>query len=154
MKIKFKKVVDDAILPSRSEGDVGYDLYAAGDYQITPGLSQMIQTGISLPQTILALHEEPEHLVSFAKIEGRSSLAAKGVFPVGGIIDPSYRGEIKVILLNSQYQEYCAGGKYFIKKGDRIAQLVLYSAIVGQAEWTNEEEATARGDKGFGHTGK
>jgi len=85
------------------------------------------------------------------KVEGRSGLSVKGVFPVGGIIDPTYRGEIGIVLAN------VSGKDYKIAQGDRIAQLVVY--VVNTSFSLNMVEVDAitpnyeRGEQGFGSSG-
>lgn len=164
-KIKLNKALDRAVLPKATDGNVGYDLVSMWDERIEPWSSTLVGTGLCLADEIEPvyvphdwidgqLRYEPE-LVPFLKIEGRSSLASKGIFPVGGIIDPSYRGEIMVTLYNGTKDVY------EVKNGDRIAQLVCYytlSPIEGRLEVKIEECAqstkTKRGSKGFGSTGR
>jgi dUTP pyrophosphatase len=92
-------------------------------------------------------------IVPFFKIEGRSGLASKGIFPVGGIIDPSYRGEICVLLFNST-ESSCS-----FNSGDRVAQLVCYHSLAPLEgsqvtfEIVDDVVSTDRGDKGFGSSG-
>lgn len=150
-KIYFNKVHQDAVMPSQKEGNVGFDLSSIEDVNISPGRVLVIDTGIKISAEI---YHPSRRTVPFMKIEGRSGLASKGVFPVGGIIDPNYRGNIKVCLYNS-------GLDFFeVKKGDRIAQLVCYltmskneyaDVIWEEVEWVNESE---RGDQGFGSSGR
>ena len=91
-------------------------------------------------------------LRSLLKFEGRSGMALKGVWPVGGIIDPGYRGEMNVILYNSTSKVY------HINAGDRPAQLVWY--VVNAPgdndftpfEWVEDIEESERGNDGFGST--
>lgn len=138
------------------EGDVGFDLYSLDetDSWIETHSVCTFRTGIYLADT-------PEPLVvngsicavPFLKIEGRSGLASKGIFPVGGIIDPTYRGEISVILFNSR----SIAVSIDIEKP--IAQLVIYytcssmppSHFVKFVE-IDESSETERGSDGFGST--
>ena len=156
LSIKFKLTHSDAILPKAAkEGDIGFDLYAVEDFYLFPQTTGVIKTGLTL-----AGFSDAPHASWFMKVEGRSGLASKGIFPVGGIIDPSYRGEIGVILFNSNpnpTNPNCVPTPYKITKGDRIAQLVLYSVISGGEvlfKQTEEIEETQRGDSGFGSSGK
>lgn len=156
MKIKFKKLRENAVIPKRAtEGASGFDLYYSPDKNendklpaemrderltIFAGCTKIVETGIAV--------EVP---VGYElQVRSRSGLAAKnGVFVLNGIgtIDADYRGEIKVILHNA--------GKYnfHIKVGDRIAQLVPMQLPTVIVEVVKELSETERGDGGFGSTG-
>jgi dUTP pyrophosphatase len=135
---------DDLPLPTRATpGSSGYDLHAAveGDVVIAAGERVLIATGFSI--AVPYGHE--------AQIRPRSGLALEHgiVLPnAPGTIDADYRGELKVIVMN-------AGDEPFvIRRGDRIAQLVI--APVTVAEWREVAQLspTGRGAGGFGHTGR
>jgi dUTP pyrophosphatase len=127
-----------------SAGAAGMDLRAAvpeaAPMTLAPGARAAIPTGLAM-----ALPPGFE-----AQVRARSGLALKnGVAPLNspGTIDADYRGEIKVILINH-------GAEHFvIRRGDRIAQLVVAPVI--QAQWleTDDLDATTRGSGGFGSTG-
>lgn len=132
---------------AQRKGDVGFDIHSAVDDVIEPGKTKLVSTGVILA----SMPSEIQGAPLFMKIEGRSGLALKGIFPVGGIIDPTYRGEIGVILHNSSEEEYT------IEAGDRIAQLILYSIYTGHDVIFAESSTvskTNRGDKGYGSSGK
>lgn len=138
----------NAKLPQVSrKGDVGFDLRSAVEEVVAPGETKLVSTGVILAN----MPKEIQGIPAFMKVEGRSGMAMKGVFPVGGIIDPTYRGEIGVILHNSSKDEYK------IESGDRVAQLVLYSIFtsddVSFAE-SNTVKKTNRGNRGYGSSGK
>lgn len=117
----------------------GYDLTADKDYSLGPGDRARIGTGLclSLPARW------------FGKIEGRSGLAFNhGIYCFGGVIDSDYRGEIKCLLANTDKDK-----TFHIKKGDRIAQLVIMPHWNGIFEKRDELSPTARGQAGFGSTG-
>lgn len=149
------KLLPGATLPNNKNiGDVGLDLtWNAPDpktlsFYLEPGTVHVFNTGV-----VLADWPEAAALGSFLKVEGRSSLAAKGIYPIGGIIDPIYRGEIKVTLTNS------SGQPHIINHGDRIAQMVLYAVARPKIDFvpvsvTEIVTATVRGADGFGSTGK
>lgn len=156
MKIKFVKSHENAKVPSQTNGNNGWDIYAVEDGTIAPGTVGKIKTGLKLADNIpVASARTPDvALVPFLKIEGRSGLAAKGLFPVGGIVDQCYRGEIMVALFNSTTTEY------EIKAGDRVAQFVCYLTysnlgdnVVEMIEVDVQTE-TERADKGFGSSGR
>ena len=117
----------------------GYDLAADKDYSLGPGDRARIGTGLCL--SIPARW--------FGKIEGRSGLAFNdGIYCFGGVIDCDYRGEIKVLLANTDKNNV-----FHIKKGDRIAQLVVMPHWNGIFEKRDTLSPTARGQAGFGSTG-
>lgn len=122
-------------------GDAGADLTSMEDCVLEPGERLVIGTGVSI-----AL---PEGFVAF--IVPRSGLAAKhGITVVNspGTVDAGYRGEIKVTLLNTDKHE-----AFPIKKGDRIAQMIIIP--FAQANFVPVETlpVSERGDSGFGSTG-
>jgi dUTP pyrophosphatase len=133
----------DLPLPRRATpGAAGYDLCAAVDaaLELGPGERALVPTGISI-----AVPEGYE-----AQVRARSGLALRHglVLPnAPGTIDSDYRGEVQVILLN------LGQAPFTIRRGDRIAQLVI--SAVAHAEWEErpELEPTPRGSGAFGHTG-
>jgi len=135
---------EDLPLPSRAtEGSSGYDLRAAigRDVTIAPGERVLIPTGFSI-----AVPNGYE-----AQIRPRSGLALEHgiVLPnAPGTIDADYRGELKVIVMNA------GADAFVVRRGDRIAQMVIAPVI--RAEWDEVSalESTERGSGGFGHTGR
>ncbi len=135
---------EDIPLPTReTPGAAGYDLRAAveADVALAPGARALIPTGLSI--------ELPEG--TEAQLRPRSGLALEFgiVLPnAPGTIDSDYRGEVKVILWNT-------GEKAFtIRRGDRIAQLVISPVVWAAWEEVPTLETTRRGSGGFGHTGR
>lgn len=149
IRIKFRKLTETATLPRASkEGDIGFDIFCDQDFELLKGECRVISTGIQLAD--MPIMDNDRNRI-FLKIEGRSGLSAKGVFPSGGIIDPTYRGECKVVLNNMPM-----GSNQTFKRGDRIAQFVIYKvATAGEAvmEESNVVTKTNRGSNGFGSTG-
>jgi len=139
VKIKVKKLHHDAILPSYAHpGDAGLDLFSVEDMIVKAGERVLVSTGISI--------ELPEGYVSL--IWDKSGLAAKnGLKTMGGVIEHSYRGEYKIILFNTSKEDY------FIKKGSKIAQLLIQPITTAEVEEVQELSETQRGAKGFGSTG-
>ena len=122
-------------------GDAGYDLYAVDDYRVAPGQRALVETGLHL--------EIPSGFVGVVK--DRSSVASVGLHTLAGVIDSSYRGELKVLLVNMG-EEY-----YRIHIGQKIAQLLVVPAYVDAIEIADSLEdlsATERGVGGFGSTGE
>ena len=134
-----KRLVQDATLPTRgSSGAVGYDLYSIDEVVVPPSQRALDGTGVAviLPMNV------------YGRVAPRSGLAVKHGIQVGaGVVDPDYRGEIKVVLFNQ-------GDKHFeIKKGDRIAQLVLERCETPDVREVESLDETDRGSGGFGSTG-
>lgn len=149
-RIVFKKMSENAKVPCASRnGDVGLDIFALEDVTLQSHTVVPVKTGVQLADVNFT---SP----IFIKIEGRSGLAKKGIVPVGGIVDATYRGEIVVMLasLGSHGTPY---EEYHIKAGDKIAQLVVYSVCTQGVNLEvlegTEVTETVRGDQGFGSSG-
>lgn len=131
-----------ATAPTRAtEGAAGYDLTAKKPATLIPGERALVSTGVSL-----AL---PAGLA--ASVRPRSGLAANHgitVLNTPGLIDPDYRGEIKVILYNAGHQPF------WVNRGDRIAQLTFEPIITPELEQVDCLDETERGTGGFGSTGR
>jgi len=140
--VYVKKLNEDAKIPKyMSENAVGADVTSIENVIIPVGKVKLVKTGLA--------PEIPNNLE--IQVRSRSGLAAKnGVFVLNspGTIDPDYTGEIGVILANF-------GEKDFeVKKGDRIAQLVISEKPLAQfKEKIGDLKETERGSGGFGHTG-
>ena len=139
MSLGIKKLSFDALLPTRgSIGAVGYDLYSNCDGVIPTSERMLVSTGIAvvLPKGV------------YGRVAPRSGLAVKHGIQVGaGVIDPDYTGEVKVVLFNH-------GDKDFeVKRGERVAQLVLERCETPDVEEIGLLEETERGAGGFGSTG-
>ena len=120
-----------------SFGDLAADLYAAAGATLPAGATQAIPTGVALefPTTHGAL------------IEDRSGLALRGLTTLAGVIDPGYRGEIKVVLAN------LSPVAIDLQPGDRIAQLRIVQRIEALFEEVASLAETPRNAAGFGSTG-
>ena len=141
-KFRIQKLSDHAILPRYAHGpaeDAGMDLHAVEDVSLAPGETKLVPTG-------LAIELPPGYE---AQIRPRSGLALKYSITLPNspaTIDPGYRGELRVILLN------LGRNSFEIHRGDRIAQMVIsrYEAV----EWEEGDlAASARGAGGFGSSG-
>jgi dUTP pyrophosphatase len=143
-RVKFVKTHPDAQLPKANNseigtGDSGYDLTAVEDITIYAGWDAVVPVGLTL-----AYVEEGFWL----RIEPRSGLGFKNsIQPHLGVIDNGYRGDLGVKLYNFGSQTHR------VKKGDRIAQFVVYPLIHPQCEWAEEIVQSDRGNKGFGSSG-
>ncbi len=143
VKVRRREGCEDLPLPCyMSEGASGLDLYADvdADLSLEPGQIKMVSTGIHI-----ALPEGFE-----AQIRPRSGLAIKhgiGIVNSPGTIDADYRGLINIILINF------SDAPYVIKRGSRIAQMVINRIYHAQWQQVDELESTVRDTGGFGHTG-
>lgn len=135
-------ITDDALTPSYAHvGDAGVDLCAAHGDIIYPGERKLVMTGLRLGM--------PENVV--ALVHPRSGLALKQgltVLNAPGTIDSNYRGEIGVILYNSDKDRAVT-----IEIGDRIAQLVFQEVLTVDLHQVDSLDDTDRGEAGFGSTG-
>ena len=123
------------------DGDAGCDLLSAVDVVIQPGERVLVPTGIAV--------SIPRGHGGF--VQPRSGLAIKhGISLVNtpGLIDSAYRGEIKIIMINTDRTE-----PFHVKRGDKIAQFVIQQVEEAEFEEVEELDATIRGDGGFGSTG-
>jgi dUTP diphosphatase len=131
----------DAIAPARGrEGDAGYDLSSVEGFVLQPGERRLVPTGvaIALPDGVAGL------------VTPRSGLAIKhGITTLNapGLVDPGYRGELRVILHNA------GNAAYEVKPGDRIAQLLLVPYVAPALRVVDELPAD-RGANGFGSSGR
>ena len=145
MQLQVKRVRENAILPTRAtDGSAGMDLYAAVDAPITvqPGERVRIPTGIAI-----GLPSRDTVALIFA----RSGLAVKHGLTLSncvGVIDSDYRGELQVGLIHQ------GDTPYVIEAGERIAQLVIMPVFVPELCETDTLGETARGEGGFGSTGR
>lgn len=147
MVIKIKKLSSTAIVPTKSrKSDAGYDLYADENFTLRPEETILISTGIALaiPDGYAGL------------IWDRSGLGSKGIHRHAGVVDSSYRGEVKVALSNSHSGEGSdyLDNTYFITKGDRIAQILFQKVPHFELVETEELDDTNRGSSGFGSSGR
>jgi dUTP pyrophosphatase len=143
MELRITRLRPGASLPRRAhDGDAGLDLYAADGVTLEPGERATVATGIAV--------EIPAGFAGL--VLPRSGLAARhGIALVNapGLIDSGYRGEIRVLLLNTDRRE-----RFEVSPGDRIAQLLL--TPVGEAEPVEVAELaeSMRGAGGFGSSGR
>jgi len=141
--LRFRRLSPAAQAPAQAhEGDAGYDLHAAEAVTIGPGERASVGTGVAV-----AIPEGHAGLVI-----PRSGLAARhgiSVVNAPGLNDSGYRGELRVLLLNTDRAE-----PFAVEPGDRIAQLVVVPVETGALEEVVELGETVRGAGGFGSTGR
>jgi dUTP pyrophosphatase len=142
VKLRYSFVRAGAVAPSRAhDGDAGLDLHAAEPALLGPGDRASVGTGIAV-----AIPDGHAGLVL-----PRSGLALRhGIALVNapGLIDPGYRGELRVLLLNTDRSQ-----TFEVSPGDRIAQLTLVRFEAPELEPAEELDLTARGTGGFGSSG-
>ena len=143
MELPISRLNDAAVLPTRAhEGDAGLDLYACESAHIGPGERWSIGTGVAV--------EIPDGHAGL--VLPRSGLAKKhGITLVNapGLIDAGYRGEVRVLLLNTDPAETVR-----IEAGARIAQLVVTPVAIAAPVEVTELSDSARGEGGFGSSGR
>jgi dUTP pyrophosphatase len=143
VELRVAKLTDDAVLPARAhEGDAGLDLYACEAAHIGPGERWSVGTGIAV--------EIAEGYAGL--VLPRSGLAREhGIALVNspGLIDAGYRGELRVLLLNTDPAD-----TFRVEPGDRIAQLVISPVELAEPVEAEALGESARGDGGFGSSGR
>ena len=138
-ELAFQRLREDAVLPERAyDGDAGLDLAACERVELQPGTRAVVGTGVAVAI--------PEGHAGF--VQPRSGLAARhGIAVVNspGLVDSGYRGELKVVLLNTDRDE-----PFVVEPGMRIAQLVVVPVATPRPVEGEELPGSERGEKGFG----
>jgi dUTP pyrophosphatase len=157
MEIKYSRLHPEGKEPFRANAsDAGYDLFSTDYVTLEPFQRKLISTGINI--------EIPEGF--YGRVAPRSGLACKkGIDVMAGVIDSGYRGEVKVLLINLNFEGYNltpnafetmfgSANKIEIKPGDRIAQLIIEKCH--SIEWIPMQtlEESQRGEQGFGSSGQ
>ena len=141
MTLAFKKIHPDAVLPAYAhKSDAGMDVRSVADIVIAPGGRALVPTGL-----VMMLPPGYE-----AQVRPRSGLALKHgvtVLNTPGTIDSGYRGEVGVILANFGDADFA------VRKGDKIAQIVIASVTQPDIVESDAVDSTDRGAGGFGSTG-
>ncbi len=139
IELLVRRLRDDAVLPRQAyEGDAGLDLAACERVELGPGQRAVVPTGIAV--------EIPEGYAGF--VQPRSGLASRhGITIVNspGLVDSGYRGEIRVVLLNTDARE-----SFTVEPGARIAQLVIAPVAAPRLVEVDELATSERGARGFG----
>ena len=138
-ELLLKRLHDGATLPTRAyEGDAGLDLSACERVELGPGERAVVGTGLTVAI--------PDGHAGF--VQPRSGLAARhgiAVLNSPGLVDAGYRGELRVVLLNTDRAE-----RFVVEPGMRIAQLVVVPVAFPEPREVTELPASERGEKGFG----
>jgi dUTP pyrophosphatase len=138
MELKVKRIHQEAKLPSYGhKGDAGLDLFSGVDCLLPAGEVKAVPTGIkvAIPQGHVGL------------IWDKSGISLKGIHKLAGVVDAGYRGEVQVVMVNLSRQAYA------VKKGMKIAQMLIQPIIKVRVVEADELDDTARGEGGFGSTG-
>lgn len=159
LKIKIKKLSPNAIIPTKKEGDAGYDLYSSQYCRVLPHETRVIMTDIAMAI--------PKGY--YGKICERSGLAAKQCIGIGaGTIDETFRGNIGIVIrnfavlgwVNAMFAKVMGitgmdseTGTFEIKPGMKIAQIVFRKYYEADFEEVQELDETDRAEKGWGSTG-
>ena len=142
IELAFQRLREDAVVPVRAyPGDAGLDLAACERAELGPGERAVVGTGLAVAI--------PEGHAGF--VQPRSGLADRhgiSIVNAPGLIDSGYRGELKVILLNTDRSE-----RFVVEPGMRIAQLVVLEVPELELAETNELPVTERGVRGHGSSG-
>jgi dUTP pyrophosphatase len=139
VELQVQRLREDALLPSRAyDGDAGLDLSACGRHELAPGARAVVPTGLAVAV--------PPGYAAF--VQPRSGLAARhGITIVNtpGLVDSGYRGEVNVVLLNTDPAE-----PFVVEPGMRIAQLVVMPVPAVEPVEAAELPPSQRGERGFG----
>ncbi len=139
VNVKIKRLAADVKMPAYAHpGDAGLDLFSRETRTLEMGEPHLFKLGFSLelPQGFVAL------------IMDKSSMGQRGIKTLGGVIDHTYRGEVCAMLVSTSDREY------LIRPGDKIAQLLIMPVATARLEEASELSETARGEGGFGSTGR
>ena len=138
MKLRVKKIHPEAKLPAYAHaGDAGFDLFSCVDYDLAAGEVKAIATGIQMAIP-------PGHV---GLVWDKSGISLKGVHRLAGVVDAGYRGEVQVVLVNLGREPYA------VKKGMKIAQMLIQPVQAVDVEEAPDLDDTTRGQGGFGSTG-
>jgi len=137
--VSIRRLRPDAHLPEQAyEGDAGMDLAACEAVTIEPGERAVVPTGLAI--------EIPDGYAGF--VQPRSGLAVRhgiGIVNTPGLLDSGYRGEIRVVLINTDREQ-----RFTVEPGMRIAQLVIVPVAAARLVEVDELAASDRGSRGFG----
>jgi len=141
VNVKVAKLHPAARLPNYAHrgpyGDLAADVTALEAEELAPGEIKAVRTG-------LAFEFPPDF---GALVEDRSGLALRGICTLAGVIDPGYRGELKVVLIN------LGQSSFRINAGDRVAQLRIVERVEAEFTEADSVSSTDRAAGGFGSTG-
>jgi len=138
VKLKIKKLDKGAKVPSfANDSDAGMDIYSIEDITILPNHRTLVRTGLAM--------EFPKGYA--ALVWDKGGIAKNGITTLAGVGDAGYRGEYKIVLYN------LSSKPYKIKKGQKIAQILIQKIIQPEIELIKEMSDSQRGSSGFGSSG-
>lgn len=141
--LRVNRLDPRARLPTRAHaGDAGYDLYALEAARLEPGARLAVPTGI-------AIALPPGHAGLVLPRSGTAMRHGIALVNAPGLVDEGYRGELRVLLLNTDRD-----AAFDIAAGDRIAQLLIVAPSLPEVVEVDDLDATVRGDGGFGSSGR
>lgn len=141
--LRVNRLDPRARLPTRAHaGDAGYDLYALEAARLEPGTRLAVPTGI-------AIALPPGHAGLVLPRSGTAMKHGIALVNAPGLVDEGYRGELRVLLLNTDRD-----AAFDIAAGDRIAQLLIVAPALPEVVEVDDLDATSRGDGGFGSSGR
>lgn len=142
MSLRVARLDTRARLPTRAHpGDAGLDLYALENAALEPGERASIATGV-------AVEIPPGHAGLVLPRSGLASRHGISVVNAPGLIDSDYRGEVRVLLLNTDREH-----RFELRARDRVAQLVIVAVEIGELVEVQTLSHTVRGAAGFGSSG-
>jgi dUTP pyrophosphatase len=150
MIVNFLLLSETARLPViNSEHDAGIDFFSDEENLLSSGSRHTFLTGVAWEPYFEEREKEISHLFKiYMQIQGRSGLASKeGIAVLGGVVDEGFRGEIKIILVNTGDRDFQ------IRKGDKIAQGIPLVIPHVHIKLAKEISGSIRGEKGFGSSG-
>jgi|SRR3989344_1672609 len=140
MELRVKKADPEAKLPAYAHSnDAGMDLYSLEEVEVPPGESRRIRSGVTM--------EIPEGYVGLCWDKSGLSMN-HGIKVLAGVIDSGFRGELVMAVINLGKEAYT------FKKGDKVMQMLMQKVEQVEITEVNELSDSARGEKGFGSTGK
>jgi dUTP diphosphatase len=142
MRVQIRRLDPDLPMPAYGRaGDAGLDLLAAEDVTLAPGERAAVRTGVSVAI--------PVGYAGFVHARsGRALREGLALVNAPGVVDSGYRGEIKVIVVNLD-----RSSPLHIKRGDKVAQLVIHAVERAELDDVSELPSSERGEGGFGSTG-
>jgi len=137
-KLKVKKLHADAKIPFKADsGCAGYDVFSTESVEIYSKTRKLVCTGLSTEFSNRY----------YIRVAPRSGLSVKGIDIGAGVIDSSYRGEIKILMINN------SDSTFYLDKGSKIAQLIMETCESPEIQLCSTLSETTRGEGGFGSTG-
>jgi dUTP pyrophosphatase len=143
LRVKLLDPAAKAPVVAHPGEDLGYDIFALEAILLAPRSHAKVRTGIAV-EARHPLTGEPLGLL----VRDRSSMAARGVATIAGVIDAGYRGEVQILMAN------LTDAPVQLKAGEKIAQMIPVPVLTGPVQTVVTLEESARASKGFGSSGQ